>query len=109
MVLKIGVVGAAGRMGCRLCAAVDAAADAVLVGATLAPGDARAGEDVAALLGGPARDVALSEDAVALFRDADAVLDFTTPAACVDFAALAAQAQTIHVIGVTGLDEAQDA
>lgn len=107
--MKIGVVGAAGRMGRRLCAAVDGSADATLIGAVLETGDAQIGSDISALITGPDRGVLLTDDAVALFRDADAVLDFTTPTACVAFAALAAQAQTVHVIGVTGLDAEQDA
>ena len=44
------------------------------------------------------------------FAEADGVLDFTTPAASVAFAALAAKAGIVHVIGTTGLaksDEAQ--
>ena len=107
--MRIGVVGAGGRMGRRLCAAVDRSDAAALIGATLRPGDPALGQDVAAVIGGAARGVALSDDPVALFRDADAVLDFTTPPACIAHAALAAQAQAVHVIGVTGLDAAQEA
>ncbi|MEM6491681.1 MAG: 4-hydroxy-tetrahydrodipicolinate reductase, partial [Pseudomonadota bacterium] len=107
--MNVGVVGAAGRMGRRLCAAVDRSAEAVLIGAALSPGDARVGADVAELIGGAPRGVALGDDAVLLFRDAEAVLDFTTPDACVAFSALAAQSPCVHVIGVTGLDADQDA
>ena len=37
---------------------------------------------------------------------ADGLLDFTAPAATVDFAGLAAQARIAHVVGTTGLSEA---
>jgi 4-hydroxy-tetrahydrodipicolinate reductase len=37
---------------------------------------------------------------------AQAVIDFTAPAATVEFAALAAQARAVHVIGTTGLEPA---
>ena len=107
--MRIGVVGAAGRMGRRLCAAVDSAADAVLIGATVLADDPHLGADVSAFLGGDLRGVTLCSEPERVFRDADAVLDFTTPAACVAHAALAAQAQAVHVIGVTGLDPDQDA
>jgi 4-hydroxy-tetrahydrodipicolinate reductase len=37
------------------------------------------------------------------------VIDFTAPAATVDFAALAAQARAVHVVGTTGLEAAHHA
>nr|HMN52398.1 4-hydroxy-tetrahydrodipicolinate reductase [Xanthobacteraceae bacterium] len=38
----------------------------------------------------------------------DAIIDFTTPASTVELAALAAQARIVHVIGTTGLSDADD-
>jgi 4-hydroxy-tetrahydrodipicolinate reductase len=40
-----------------------------------------------------------------VFASVDGVLDFTVPAATVAFAALAAQARIVHVIGTTGLKD----
>jgi 4-hydroxy-tetrahydrodipicolinate reductase len=40
---------------------------------------------------------------------ADAILDFTSPAATVEHAGLAANARIVHVVGTTGLSEADDA
>jgi 4-hydroxy-tetrahydrodipicolinate reductase len=40
---------------------------------------------------------------LAAVLDADGILDFSSPAATVEFAALAAQARIVHVIGTTGL------
>jgi 4-hydroxy-tetrahydrodipicolinate reductase len=39
----------------------------------------------------------------------DAVLDFTVPAASVEFAGLAANARIVHVLGTTGLEPADEA
>jgi len=40
---------------------------------------------------------------------ADGVIDFATPAASVELAALAAQARLVHIIGTTGFDADQEA
>jgi 4-hydroxy-tetrahydrodipicolinate reductase len=47
----------------------------------------------------------VTDDAVEVFAKAQAVIDFTAPAATVGFAGLAAQARAVHVIGTTGLSE----
>ena len=46
--------------------------------------------------------------ALPLVAQADAIIDFTTPASTVELAALAAQARIVHVIGTTGLSDADD-
>lgn len=48
------------------------------------------------------------DDANALFKVADVVIDFTRPEATVKHAALAAAHKTALVIGTTGLDDAQE-
>ena len=50
-------------------------------------------------------DVDVTDDPLPVFAEADGVLDFTAPPATVDFAALAAQARIVHVVGTTGLQE----
>ncbi len=108
--LKIGIVGAAGRMGAMLVQQVRAQpGDCRLIGATERAGSAAIGKDAGLLAGGEALGVLVTDDAVALFAAADAVIDFTAPAATVAHAALAAQGKTIHVIGTTGLEAAHDA
>jgi 4-hydroxy-tetrahydrodipicolinate reductase len=47
--------------------------------------------------------VTVSDDPLEPFATAHAVLDFTAPEATVEFAAVAAQARVVHVIGTTGL------
>ncbi len=48
--------------------------------------------------------VKVTDDPLEAFAKAQAVVDFTSPAATVEFAALAAQARAVHVIGTTGLE-----
>jgi 4-hydroxy-tetrahydrodipicolinate reductase len=51
----------------------------------------------------------VTDDPLPLLANADALLDFTTPAASVELAALAAQARIVHVIGTTGLSDDDNA
>ncbi|MCA8909773.1 MAG: 4-hydroxy-tetrahydrodipicolinate reductase [Rhodospirillaceae bacterium] len=101
--MKIGVVGCGGRMGRMLVAEVLATEGAVLQGAIEQAGSPLIGRDAGDLVGAAAAGVAVTEDPVPLFATADAVLDFTTPAATVAFSRLAAQGRCVHVIGTTGL------
>jgi 4-hydroxy-tetrahydrodipicolinate reductase len=55
-------------------------------------------------MGGTPIGVKVTDDALEAFAKAQAVVDFTAPAATVEFAALAAQARAVHVIGTTGLE-----
>jgi 4-hydroxy-tetrahydrodipicolinate reductase len=106
---KIAVMGAAGRMGRELIRAVHANEDCTLVGAAEHEGSLAVGQDAGLLAGLGKLGVVITDDAAELFARADAVLDFTTPTASVDFAALAANARNVHVLGTTGLGAADDA
>jgi 4-hydroxy-tetrahydrodipicolinate reductase len=53
--------------------------------------------------------MAASDDALAIIKDADALIDFSVPSASVEFAGLAAQARIVHVIGTTGFLDADEA
>jgi 4-hydroxy-tetrahydrodipicolinate reductase len=106
--LGIGVVGAGGRMGQMLVGEIAATADCRLAGATERKGSQALGRDAGELAGVGTLGVAIGDDPDALFATADAVIDFTTPAASVAHAALAARHKKIHVIGTTGLDAAQE-
>jgi 4-hydroxy-tetrahydrodipicolinate reductase len=68
------------------------------------PGTAWIGHDVGEAMGGAPLGVVVTDDPLEAFARAQAVIDFTTPAATVQFAALAAQARAVHVIGTTGLE-----
>ncbi len=107
MTEKPGIVitGASGRMGRMLIETVVASDACDLVGALERPGHDWIGQDVGAAMGGQPLGVTVSDDAVSAFAKAQAVIDFTAPAATVEFAELAAQARAVHVIGTTGLSD----
>ncbi|MCC6305219.1 MAG: 4-hydroxy-tetrahydrodipicolinate reductase [Rhodobacteraceae bacterium] len=98
----LAVTGAAGRMGQTVLRLAAAAPAFRLVAALERPGHPALGRDAGEAGGGPTLGVRLGDDAVAAFARAQAVIDFTSPAASVAHAGLAAQARAVHVIGTTG-------
>src|SRR5262249_57338942 len=60
------------------------------------------------LAGLPENGIKLSGDAGPLLVKADGIIDFTAPVATVAFAALAAKAGKVHIIGTTGLSAADE-
>lgn len=96
------ITGASGRMGQMLVRTVTASDRARLVGCVERPGHAWVGRDIGEAMGGAALGVTVTDDALEAFSRAQAVIDFTAPAATLEFAALAAQARAVHVIGTTG-------
>ncbi len=103
------VVGAAGRMGQSLIRAIAEIDGVHLTGAIERAGSDALGRDAGELAGLGANGVAITDDALPVFARAEGVLDFTAPAATLEFAELAAQARIVHVIGTTGMDESHDA
>ncbi|MDQ1850000.1 4-hydroxy-tetrahydrodipicolinate reductase [Gemmobacter fulvus] len=98
------ITGASGRMGQMLIRTVLASDKARLVGCVERSGNPWVGRDVGEAMGGAALGVVVTDDPLEAFARAQAVIDFTAPAATVEFAALAAQARAVHVIGTTGLE-----
>ena len=101
--MKIGIPGAAGRMGQALTRQVTATEGCSVVAATEVPEHPALGRDCGALAGIEPLGVAVGNDAQAMFRAADAVLDFTLPGAAARHAELAAAEGTMLVVGTTGL------
>jgi len=103
----VGVVitGASGRMGQMLTTQVTANAQMQLVGAVERAGHPWVGQDLGAAMGGADMGVTVTDDAAAAINGAQAVIDFTAPAATLAFAALAAKAGAVHVIGTTGMTD----
>jgi 4-hydroxy-tetrahydrodipicolinate reductase len=107
--LKIAVTGAAGRMGRELIRAVHAQDGCVLAGAIEQEGSLALGQDAGLLAGLGKLGVIIADDPLDVFAKVDAVLDFTVPAASIEFAGLAANARIVHVLGTTGTSAADDA
>lgn len=103
--MKVAVLGASGRMGQMLIRAVDEAEAATLYAVTEHPGHDWIGKDLGHVMGGAARDLIVQDDPLEVFAKAEAVIDFTSPNASAEHAALAAQARCVHVIGTTGFDD----
>src|SRR5215475_7552152 len=107
--LKIAVTGAAGRMGRELIRVVHVSEACLLAGSIEQEGSLALGQDAGLLAGLGKLGVVITDDPLELFAKIDAVLDFTVPAASLEFAALAANARIVHVLGTTGLKPADEA
>lgn len=107
--MKIAVMGAAGRMGRELLRAINATPGCEISGGTEPKASPAVGQDLGILAGVEPLGISVSDDAAAVIASADAILDFTSPAATVAFAKLAAAGHKIHVIGTTGFDSAEEA
>lgn len=103
------ITGASGRMGQMLIKTITASGKAKIVGCVERAGNPWLGRDVGEAMGGAALGVVVTDDPLPAFAKAQAVIDFTAPAATVEFAALAAQARAVHVVGTTGLEPAHHA
>lgn len=103
--MRIVVAGASGRMGRVLVRSVHEMNGVTLTGAIEHSGSIALGEDAGLLAGCGSMGVKITADALSAIAEADAILDFTSPPASVEIAALAAQARAVHVIGTTGLKE----
>ena len=108
MAQKPGIVitGASGKMGQMLISQVAASDRMHLHGAVERPGHDWVGQDVGTAMGGSALGVVVTDDPAAAFNGAQAVIDFTAPAATVAFAPLVSAAAAVHVIGTTGMTDA---
>jgi 4-hydroxy-tetrahydrodipicolinate reductase len=104
--IRLGVVGAAGRMGRALIREIAATNGARISGGIERPGSEFIGRDVGELAGiGPVGTV-ISGNAAGLVAVSDAILDFSSPASTVSMAKQAAKSKVIHVVGTTGLEDA---
>ena len=100
--MKLVVVGAAGRMGQTLIRLIHSIDGVTLHAAVERAGSPFVGKDAGEIAGLGPTGVIIGDDPLNAFLDAEGVLDFTSPAATVEFSGLAAQARIVHVIGTTG-------
>ncbi len=107
--IRIVVVGAAGRMGRTIIRTIAETDGAVVSGALEPETSAHLGVDAGRLAGLDDIGVTVTADPLPLFAAADAVIDFSRPAASVLYAGYAAQARIAHVIGTTGWEEDEEA
>lgn len=99
------VTGVSGRMGQMLVRSIVASDKMRLVGAIERDGHEWLGRDIGKAMGMDPLGVLVESDPLESFARAHAVIDFTSPKATLGFAALAAQARIVHVIGTTGMSD----
>jgi 4-hydroxy-tetrahydrodipicolinate reductase len=110
MTVRIGITGAAGRMGRTLVEAIDlAGADLALTVALERSGSSLLGADAGELAGLGRNGVVVTDDLTAVIEQCDVLVDFSVPDATMEHAALCAAHHRAMVIGTTGLTPAQQA
>ena len=91
--MKIGIIGAAGRMGQANIRQVTQTDGCTVVAASDAAGSALIGRDAGEVAGAGRLDVTITDDAAAVVAASDAVIEFTLPGPTVEHAALTAEAR----------------
>jgi 4-hydroxy-tetrahydrodipicolinate reductase len=108
MTIKIGVTGAAGRMGRTLIEAIAASDyDVLLAGALERPESSLVGADAGELAGQGKNGIAVVAELADVVADLDVLIDFTVPAATLANVALCAEHKVAMVIGTTGFTPEQ--
>jgi 4-hydroxy-tetrahydrodipicolinate reductase len=105
--LKVAVLGAAGRMGRATLSCIFEAGDLALVGAVTETGDAQLGRDAGELAGGPSAGVPLTDERSHGLHAAQVAVDFTLPTATEANLRACVQHGAALVIGTTGLEQRQ--
>ncbi|WP_101675497.1 4-hydroxy-tetrahydrodipicolinate reductase [Alloalcanivorax mobilis] len=105
--MKVGIIGAAGRMGRTLIEAVLANPDTELAVAVDVPGSSLIGADAGELVGQGRLGVTIGDELAALAGDADVFIDFTVPEATARHIEVCRAAGSRLVIGTTGLNDQQ--
>ncbi|MCB1388621.1 MAG: 4-hydroxy-tetrahydrodipicolinate reductase [Rhodobacteraceae bacterium] len=100
------VNGVSGRMGRMLVQVLTGNDKARLAGVLERPGHPWVGKDLGVMLGTAPMGITVSDDPASVLKGAQAVVDFTAPAASVALAPMAMAAGCAHVIGTTGLSKA---
>ena len=107
--IRVAIVGAAGRMGRMLVEAVAADEQCMLGAAIIKPGEPVVGVDVGDLVGVGTLNVLLTDDLRSVVDDFDVVIDFTSPQSTMAHVELCRQYGKGIVIGTTGLNSEQTA
>jgi 4-hydroxy-tetrahydrodipicolinate reductase len=107
--IKIGVVGAAGRMGSLICKGVINSPDMKLSGALERAEHPNIGKDVGEILGLGAQGVRIEGNYTDAFKDCSVIIDFSSPEATLTHLAFSAETGKTMVIGTTGFSSEEKA
>jgi 4-hydroxy-tetrahydrodipicolinate reductase len=102
--IRVGVIGACGRMGLMVCRTVAEQPDMALAAAV---DRSRIGEPIGPLLGNPKLDVPISDELVRLLEaEVEVAVDFTHPSVVMDNVRWCISHAVNLVVGTTGIGEA---
>lgn len=104
---RVVVTGAAGRMGQRVIALMQADTQLTLVGAVTHSRHVTLGRDAGEVAGGGTAGVSISDNASPVLAEADVAIDFSVPDAAVAYLKTAAELGKGMVIGTTGFTAPQ--
>jgi 4-hydroxy-tetrahydrodipicolinate reductase len=107
MTTRIGITGAAGRMGRTLVEAINATEGMTLSAAIERPASTLLGADSGELSGQGKNGVRVVSDLATVIGDIDVLIDFSVPAATMTNLALCAERNVAMVIGTTGFTPEQ--
>jgi 4-hydroxy-tetrahydrodipicolinate reductase len=105
--LRLGVPGAAGKMGRMIIKVIAETPTSELVAAVERPQSPHLGQDAAVLAGLPPSGVMVTQELDEALDRADVLIDFTAPVATAWTASRAAEREVAMVIGTTGLGESE--
>lgn len=103
--IRIAIAGASGRMGAALLKAIASHENVRLVAAFVRPQSQWLGKEVGQALG--LGNVGIYYSAIDKSLECDALIDFTNPEYTIELSHLCAQKGIAHIIGTTGLTDAQ--
>ncbi len=107
--VKVAVIGAAGRMGRTHIEAVHEADGVVLTAAVVQPGSSLVGADAGEMAGVGPLGVRIADSLAAVCDDFDVLIDFTLPEVTLENVAFCREHGKKMVIGTTGLSDEQKA
>lgn len=108
-VIKVGVIGAGGRMGRMLIEAVQDNPQTTLSAAIERQGSSLVGADAGEVAAIGHIDVSIVDDLVSIINDIDVLIDFSLPEATEQNMKICAENNIAMVIGTTGFNDQQEA
>lgn len=106
--MRLTVVGANGRMGRALVAAIQSRQDVELCAVLVREGSPLVNKDASILIGSDALGIRITDDPEMAFSNTEGILDFSQPQASVLYANYAAQKGLVHIIGTTGFNKTEE-
>lgn len=103
--LKAGVVGVEGKMGSRILSLLINRDEFEVVGATEMPGSSAIGKDIGFLTGNSEQGIYVKENIEDAFKNADGLIDFSSPSSTLKTTEYASRNCKHLVIGTTGFSE----